>query len=158
MKKYRPNAAVVVFRDDGKVLVCERKENYAKRWQFPQGGIDEGEKPEQAARRELNEETSISSVELVAKLSEVVRYDFPPSIKSKNAQWGIFHDGQEQWWFLFHFLGNDNEINLQTIDPEFVNYQWVDIMQTPDMVVDFKKEVYNKVVAEFGKIINKHIK
>ena len=78
MKKYRPNVGIVVFRSDGKVLLCERVEDYPKRWQFPQGGIDDGETPLQAAVRELREETSVTSVKFVCSLDKSIKYDFPP--------------------------------------------------------------------------------
>ena len=114
MKCYRPNAGIVVFRFDGKVLFCQRVENYSKNWQFPQGGIDKEETPLQAAYRELKEETSVTSVEYVAALNKPLRYDFPKQIKYKNARKGIKNDGQEQYWHLFFFKGKDDDINFQT--------------------------------------------
>ena len=157
MKKYRSNAGVVVFRGDGKVLFCKRLDNYVKNWQFPQGGIDKGETAEHAAFRELKEETSVVSVTRVAEYPEVVRYDFPDYVKAKNIQRGIFNDGQEQHWFLLFFEGNDSEINLKTKDQEFCDYQWIDIMSTPDMVVEFKYEVYSKIADYFSLKIKEYL-
>lgn len=155
IKNYRPNAGIVLFRKDGKVLLCERVENYTKRWQFPQGGIDEGETPIQAAIRELREETSVVSVEFVADLPQPLRYDFPPAIKNRHPE--RHNDGQEQYWHLFFFTGDDQEINLQTAEPEFRSYAWVDIEKAPDEVVEFKQEIYKIVAREFGLIIQQYL-
>ncbi len=146
---YRKNAAIVVFRSDKKVLLCQRKDCYGKSWQFPQGGIDNGETPLDAAFRELREETSVVSVSYVDAYPEPLRYDFPPEIKIKNKRNGIHNDGQEQFWFLMRFDGTEDEINLQTEEPEFCRYKWVDIESALDCVVAFKYDVYCKVVADF---------
>jgi len=156
IKNYRPNAGIVLFREDGKVLLCERVENYSKRWQFPQGGIDKGETPFQAAVRELREETSVTSAKFVAALPKVLRYDFPDAVK--NAHPERHNDGQEQYWHLFLFTGEDSEINLQTAEPEFRSYAWVDIEKAPDKVVEFKREIYQIVAQEFGLIIRQYLK
>ncbi|MBR1605727.1 MAG: RNA pyrophosphohydrolase [Alphaproteobacteria bacterium] len=155
MKKYRPNAGIVLFRKDGKVLLCERVENYPKRWQFPQGGIDKGETPLQAAVRELREETSVVSVTFVASLQEPLRYDFPPEVKNRHPERN--NDGQEQYWHLFYFTGQDKEINLNTDEAEFRSYEWVDITQVPQKVVDFKQKIYQIVVDKFSKIIQHYL-
>ncbi len=155
MKTYRLNAGVVLFRADGKVLLCERIENYPKRWQFPQGGIDDGETPLQAAVRELREETSVTSAKFVAALAEPLRYDFPPYVKQRHPE--RHNVGQEQYWHLFFFTGKDSEINLQTLEPEFRSYAWVDLEKAPNSVVDFKKNIYIHVVSEFLPIIKKYL-
>lgn len=157
MKKYRLNAGIVVFREDGRVLLCKRLGNYEKNWQFPQGGIDKGETAEAAALRELEEETSIVSVKKIAIYPQAIRYDFPDYVKAKNVQRGIFNDGQEQYWFLLFFDGDDSEINLKTSDQEFCDYQWIDIEKTPEMVVDFKRDVYNKIVECFSQAIRDYL-
>ena len=157
MKKYRLNAGIVLFRNDGKVLLCERMENYPKRWQFPQGGIDEGETALEAATRELKEETSVVSARMVYALSEPLKYNFPPSVLAKNVKKKIFNVGQEQYWFLFYFDGEEKEINLQTEEQEFRSYQWIELSKVVDMVVEFKQEVYKKIVAEFSDVISNYI-
>ena len=156
MKVYRPNAAIVLFRKDGKVLLCERIENYPKRWQFPQGGIDEGETSLEAAVRELREETSIVSAKLISAFPEPLRYDFPPEVMKRYPE--RHNDGQEQHWYLFLFTGDDSEINLKTEEPEFRSYQWVDIEEAPKHVVEFKKEIYEKVTAVFKQIIDQNLR
>ena len=156
MKLYRPNAGIVLFRRDGKVLLCERIENYPKRWQFPQGGIDEGETPLQAAVRELREETSVSSIEFVAALPRPLKYDFPPKVKNMHPE--RHNIGQEQYWHLFFFTGDEKEINLRTAEPEFRSYAWMDIKEAPELVVEFKQDIYQIVAQEFGVLIEKYIR
>jgi putative (di)nucleoside polyphosphate hydrolase len=146
---YRKNVGIIVFNDDGKVLLCERKDT-AGGWQFPQGGIDEGETYLETAKREIFEETAITSIKLIAKLDEPIRYDFPGYILNKN---NFKHIGQEMNWVLYKFVGDDEEINLKTKIPEFKNYKWVDIDEAPEKVVDFKKDVYKKVVKYFKPFI-----
>lgn len=157
MSGYRRNSGIVVFREDGKVLLCERVEDYPKRWQFPQGGIDQGETPLQAAVRELKEETSVTSVKFICALPEPLRYTFPEVVKAKLAVRGIFDDGQEQYWHLFFFEGEKSEINIQTKVPEFRSYAWVDIEQAPEMVVEFKRHNYETVAQEFHKKIKEYL-
>ena len=156
MKKYRKNAGIVVFNRDKKVLMCERIEGESgKSWQFPQGGMEQGETPEAAARRELKEETSVTSVRLIAQIKEGLKYDFPPEIKERFSHRGIDTDGQEQFWSLFLFEGNESEINLKTAEPEFKNWRWNDIAEADKHVIAFKQEIYRRVIKEFAPIIEK---
>ena len=156
MNLYRPNAGIVVFRKkDGKVLLCERIENYSKRWQFPQGGIDEGETPLQAAMRELRKETSIVSVRFVKALNKPLIYDFPQEVVKKHPE--RKNIGQKQYWHLFLFEGDEREINLKTREPEFRAFRWIDIEDTPNLVVEFKQKVYETVAQEFGKAIRENL-
>lgn len=140
---YRKNVGIVVCNRHKRVLWCERKD-LPGQWQFPQGGIEDGETVLEAARRELREETSVVSAEPLAFIEKPLIYDFPAKIAEKFKK-----RGQAMNWVLFRFCGEDGEINLNTAEPEFINWKWVDIDQTPDKVVQFKKEVYQKMVAEF---------
>ena len=158
MKQYRPNAGIIVFRRDGKVLLCERIENFPKRWQFPQGGLESGETPLQAAIRELKEDTSITSVKFISAYPEPLFYEFPQEIKQSFARNNILTDGQKQYWHLFLFEGQENEINLQTQEPEFRAYKWINIEETTNMVVEFKKQIYEIIVPAFRQIIETYLK
>lgn len=155
---YRLNAAAIVFNQEGKVLVFGRA-GFDNQWQFPQGGINKGENHQVAALRELQEETAIHSVEHVAEYPQALRYDFPSNVLEKFKKMGRTNIGQEQYWHLFFFNGSDDEINF-TSHPEeieFNAYKWIDIMSAPELVVDFKKDVYLKVCSYFQQIIQKYI-
>ena len=151
MAKYRPNVGIVVFNSNLKVLLCASADRKDFQWQFPQGGIETGEEIVAAARRELQEETGIRSVELVAKLPQPLRYDFPRQVAEAQARKGIPFIGQEQHWVLFYFYGKDSEIDFCTNpqEIEFKAYEWTDISEAPKRIISFKKEVYQKVQAAF---------
>ena len=153
-KHFRKNAGVVVFNAQKKVLMCRRVHPKTDGWQFPQGGIERGETPLQAAQRELFEETSVKSVVAVKTLDYALRYEFPESVKQKFRSQGILSDGQDQYWSLFYFTGKDSEINLYTAEPEFDEFAWKDIEEAPDLVWVVKKDVYYKMVKEFKPIID----
>lgn len=159
MLEYRPNVGIVVFNKEKKVLMCARADCADMQWQFPQGGIDVNEKPLAAAVRELKEETNISSVKFVAKTPQPLRYDFPSYVLAKQKQRGSSFIGQEQYWFLFYFYGNDAEIDFFTHpqEIEFKAFEWVDITEAPLRIVDFKKEVYSKVAQTFAPFIKSKI-
>ena len=143
-KKYRKNVGIVVCKK-GKVLLCARAKEKDFQWQFPQGGIEDGEDFIEAAKRELFEETGVKNVRLVATISDPIRYDFPDNLD-------FFHfRGQDQYWVLFEFLGDDNEIRFD-VDPnciEFKAFRWDSIDVAPEEIIYFKKNVYKKVVEQF---------
>lgn len=149
---YRLNAGIVVFNRQRRVLLCKRND-VADSWQFPQGGIEYGETVAQAALRELKEETSLQNVILVQSLDKPVRYTFPLPIQEKMKKRGFNNIGQDIYWSLVFFGGDDNEINLNTAEPEFSQYCWSSLDEACNLVIDFKKQVYEQAKTAFEKII-----
>lgn len=145
---YRKNVGIVVAKN-GKVLMCARADQKDYQWQFPQGGIEAEEDIVNAARRELSEETGITSIKFRQQMPETLRYDFP---KGDKVHCFGSYIGQEQTWVLFEFGGDDSEINFQTNpdEIEFKAFEWVDISEAPKRIVAFKKQVYQKVADYFG--------
>lgn len=152
MPEYRLNAGIVVFNKNGNVLLCRRKGSLNS-WQFPQGGIDTGETPEEAAIRELEEETSLRGLQKIKTLDYGVRYDFPPEIAKKLRYDGKQYKGQEMYWSFFYFDGKDEDINLKTANPEFDAFRWTDMAEAYEIIVDFKKTAYKTALDEFNKIL-----
>ena len=149
---YRNGVGIVVLNNENKVFVAKRIDNPKNFWQMPQGGVDEGEDLLNAAYRELKEETSIFNVKLIKEIDDWTQYDLPS--KLIGIIWKGRYKGQKQKWFIFKFLGNDTEINIKTKNPEFLDWKWIEIGKITEIVVDFKKEVYQKVEKEIKKIVN----
>ena len=147
---YRPCVGITLFNQDKKVLVAERLD-YPGSWQMPQGGIDSGETPEQAAMRELKEEIGTNHVEIIERTKDWLFYDYPDHLKEKRLK--SKYRGQKQIWFAMFFKGNDSEINLQTKKPEFIDWNWVELENVIDLIVPFKKTVYESVVEQFRPIV-----
>lgn len=150
LSRHRPNVGVVLFHPDGRVWYGRRAgSGNTHPWQFPQGGIDEGEDVEVAARRELAEETGVVSVELLARTDGWIAYDFPEGYAgSKRARnWA----GQKQVWFAFRFTGEEAEIDLEQDDEiEFDAWRWGALSDAPELIVPFKRAAYEQVVAAFA--------
>jgi len=146
---YRPGAGVMLVNRDGKVFVAQRRDSTLEAWQMPQGGLDEGEDPQDGALRELEEETGIGrdQVEVIARCPEPLTYDLPPELVGKL--WKGRWRGQKQHWFLARFLGEDGDINIDTAEPEFRAWRWSDPKDLPAMIVPFKKKLYEDVLAAF---------
>ncbi len=147
----RSGVGIVVLNKDNKVFVAKRIDNPKNFWQMPQGGIDEGENFLSAAYRELEEETSIKSVKLIHEIDEITTYLLPKHLL--GVIWKGKYKGQKQKWFLMRFLGNDNEININTNKPEFLEWKWIDLDMITDVVVDFKLEVYKTLQKKIKKIL-----
>ena len=148
----RSGVGIVVLNKQNKVFVARRIDNPKNFWQMPQGGVDEGENFLNAAYRELEEETSIKKVELIQELQGIITYELPDRLL--GIIWKGKYRGQKQKWFLMRFNGEDNEINIKTKNPEFLDWKWIEIDQLTEVVVDFKLDVYKEVKEQVKKIIN----
>ncbi len=144
---YRRGVGIVLFNGVGQVFVAKRIDMTSEAWQMPQGGIDGKEKPEEAALRELKEETGITSVRVLGHSENWLKYDLPPELIP--VLWNGQYRGQEQLWFAMRFTGSDSEINIATEEPEFTQWRWVALEDVPSMIVTFKRDVYRELVKEF---------
>ena len=146
---YRPCVGIMLLNQDGKVFVGKRLDQTVEGWQMPQGGIDKGEEPREAALRELQEEVGTDKAEIIGEMDGWVTYDLPEHLigvafKGK-------YKGQKQKWFAMRFTGKDSDIDLTTHEPEFSDFRWVDVKELPDLIVPFKRDSYKQVVAGLGK-------
>ena len=148
----RSGVGIVILNRENKVFVARRIDNSKNFWQMPQGGVDKGEDFLKAAYRELKEETSIKSVELINELEGTITYELPDRLL--GIIWKGKYRGQKQKWFVMRFTGNDNEININTKNPEFLEWKWIELDLITDFVVDFKQHVYEEVKEKVKKIIN----
>lgn len=146
---YRPCVGMMVVNAAGLVFVGQRIDAPGGAWQMPQGGIDDGEDPETAALRELEEEIGTSNVQILDRTSDWLTYDLPAELIGKV--WGGRYRGQKQLWFLMQFLGADNEINIQTSHAEFNAWKWLTVGELPQTIVPFKRALYEELVVRFGK-------
>lgn len=146
---YRPCAGVTLINRDGLIFAGRRIDSAAPAWQMPQGGIDAGEDPANAALRELWEETGVTDalVEQLAEAPEWITYDLPPELLGKV--WKGRYRGQKQRWFLFRFLGDDAQVNIATDHPEFSEWRWIGAEEMVEAIVPFKRAVYEQVIDAF---------
>lgn len=146
---YRPCVGVMLMNRDGQVFVGQRIDQNADAWQMPQGGVDKGESPRDAAIRELWEETGVTGdlVEIVAETPDWLPYDLPHDLVPRI--WKGRYRGQEQKWFLMRFLGTDDQVNIETPHPEFSQWRWQPVDHLVDCIVPFKRDVYARVLAAF---------
>ncbi len=136
----RNGVGVIVLNNENKVFVGKRKDNPVDRWQMPQGGVDIGESYLSAMKRELYEETSIKSIEILKEINGFFEFELPKNLV--GIIWKGKFRGQKQKWFITRFIGNENEINLQTKNPEFIEWKWIIPDELPKTIVDFKKKMY----------------
>tara|TARA_Y100001970_G_scaffold188922_1_gene229779 strand:+ start:746 stop:1222 length:477 start_codon:yes stop_codon:yes gene_type:complete len=148
----RSGVGIVLLNKKNKIFVAKRIDNPKNYWQMPQGGIDGNEDYLSAALRELEEETSIKSVELLKEIDEFITYELPKDLL--GIIWKGKYKGQKQKWFVMRFTGQDQEINLKTKKPEFLEWKWVNPDKITDTVVDFKLNVYRKIQEKLKDIIN----
>ncbi|SUZ96750.1 uncharacterized protein METZ01_LOCUS49604 [marine metagenome] len=148
----RLGVGIIVLNKENKVFVGKRRDNPTNKWQMPQGGVDRGENLINAMKRELKEETSIRSIEILKELEGWTEYELPDYLLGKI--WRGKYRGQKQKWFIVRFLGKDEEINLKTTHPEFIEWQWLDIENLPSVIVHFKKKVYEKLLPVIKSFIN----
>ena len=154
---YRDCAGAIVFNRKGEVLLGNRIDTDEDAWQFPQGGIERGETPLEAALRELFEEMSVESVKPVAVDDKPYRYDFPKEICSRFEKRGIKSLGQDIYFSLLYYCGKESEINVQTASPEFSEYKWDSFDFAVQQIVSFKKDIYVSAYQRFIPLIKQYI-
>ena len=146
----RLGVGIVLLNTENKIFVGKRIDNPVNSWQMPQGGIAENEDLFHAAKRELEEETSVRSVKLIKELDEWLTYDLPENLLGKI--WGGKYRGQKQKWFIMKFMGKNEEINIKTKDPEFLDWKWIKSLDLPNVAVKFKVDIYKKLSEELKRL------
>ena len=147
----RIGVGAIVLNSENKVLVGKRKDNPIDKWQMPQGGVEKGEDYLSAMKRELYEETSIKSIKVLKELDAWMEYELPKNLL--GIIWKGRFRGQKQKWFITRFTGNENEININTSYPEFIEWRWIEMDSLPNVIVDFKKIIYKKILIELKEFI-----
>ena len=145
----RIGVGVIVLNNDNTIFVAKRKDNPVDKWQMPQGGVDKNESFINAMRRELNEETSIKDIQILKEIDGWFTYELPDNLL--GIIWKGKFRGQKQKWFIVKFKGKENEINLKTKNPEFIEWKWIIMDDLPKVIVDFKKSMYKKILLEVKK-------
>ena len=147
----RSGVGIILLNKENKIFVAKRIDNPKNFWQMPQGGVDKGEDYYKAALRELKEETSIVSVELIKEIDKKLTYVLPDHLI--GIIWKGKFKGQIQKWFIMRFIGNEREINIKTNKPEFLDWKWINLEDLPNIAVSFKLEVYKSLKQEITKIL-----
>ena len=147
----RNGVGVVILNNKNEIFVGKRKDNPVDKWQMPQGGVDEGESYLSAMRRELFEETSIKNIKILKEIDGFFEYELPKELI--GIIWKGKFRGQKQKWFITKFIGEENEINLKTKNPEFIAWKWVMPDELPDLIVDFKRNMYLEILKNIRRFI-----
>ena len=145
----RTGVGIAILNSENKIFVGKRKDNPFDKWQMPQGGINPNEPVLLAMKRELEEETSIKNIEVLKEIKHWLEYEVPKEFIGKI--WDGRYRGQKQKWFIVRFNGEENEININTLNAEFIEWKWIDMNLLPSLIVDFKKHVYEAVLIELKK-------
>ena len=148
----RTGVGIIVLNNNNQVFVGKRKDNPGDKWQMPQGGVDKGEDFITAMRRELIEETSIKNIKILKEIQNMYQYELPKNLV--GIIWKGKFRGQRQKWFITKFLGKDDEVNLNTKHPEFIDWKWIDPQDLPEVIVDFKKKLYLNLLKEINQVID----
>ena len=148
----RTGVGISILNSNNQIFVGKRKDNPFDTWQMPQGGVEPGEALLVAMRRELKEETSIVSIKVLKEFNQWLEYELPENLIGKI--WKGKYRGQKQKWFIVRFTGEENEIDINTKHPEFIEWKWIDMNLLPDLIVNFKKHVYKDVLIELKKYFN----
>lgn len=150
-RPYRPCVGIVLINHNNHVLVGQRLDNMVEAWQMPQGGIEDGETPIEAGFREMGEEIGTNKADFIAEHPAWLNYDIPLEIA--NRLWQGKYRGQSQKWLAFRFTGTDDDINIATAEPEFKTWKWAEPAELPNLVVPFKRDVYQGILDEFADLL-----
>ena len=147
----RTGVGIIVLNKQNKIFVGKRKDNPVDKCQMPQGGVDEGEDYITAMKRELLEETNIQNIEIIKEIEKIYQYELPKNLV--GIIWKGKYRGQKQKWFITKFLGEEKEINLNTRHAEFIDWKWIEPKLLPEVIVDFKKDLYLSLLKEINLVI-----
>jgi len=147
----RTGVGIIVLNKQNKIFVGKRKDNPGDKWQMPQGGVDKGEDYITAMKRELKEETSIENIKIIKEIEKIYQYELPEDLV--GIIWKGKYRGQKQKWFITRFLGEEKEINLNTKHAEFIDWKWIEPKFLPEVIVNFKKDLYLNLLKEINLVI-----
>ena len=147
----RTGVGIIVLNKQNKIFVGKRKDNPGDKWQMPQGGVDEGEDYITAMKRELKEETGIENIKIIKEIEKIYQYELPKDLV--GIIWKGKYRGQKQKWFITRFLGEEKEINLNSKHAEFIDWKWIEPKFLPEVIVNFKKDLYLNLLKEINLVI-----
>ena len=148
----RLGVGIILLNDKNNVFVGKRRDNPGEKWQMPQGGVENGENFLTAMKRELLEETNIKNIKIIKEIKQIYEYELPKNLI--GVIWKGKFRGQKQKWFIVRFTGNENEINLNTKYPEFIEWKWIEANAVTDVIVAFKKNLYLNLLKEIKLVID----